>query len=315
MWAYFIRRLYTLLVTLFTISVLIFIVLNIIPGDPAQIIAGTEASPEVIENIRKQLGLDRPPVIRYLDWLRGVLVGDFGYSIHYKLPIVELIATRLWVTVPLALLAIVFTVVIGVPLGMYAATHHGTIRDYGIVLFSQLGIAVPAFWAGILLIILFAVYLGWLPSGGIPTAGWSDPLATLKALLLPAFSLGLAQAAVITRLTRSSILEVLREDYVQAARSKGLSENKVIYKHVLKNAFVSVLTILGLQLGGLLAGSIIIESVFYLPGIGRLVLLAISQRDLPVVQSIVLFIAFAVAFVNFLVDISYGYLDPRIRYE
>jgi len=314
MQAYIIRRLGTLVVTLLLVSIIIFLVIHVIPGDPAQIILGTEANPDTLERVREKLGLNRPLSVQYLDWLKGVLIGDFGWSIHYDMLISTLIAGRLLVTLPLAVLAMFFTAILSIPLGIYAATHHNSIGDYGIMVFSQLGISIPAFWLGILLILLFAVRLHWFPAGGF--ISWSEgPLAALKSLLLPALALGVIRASIITRMTRSSLLEVLGEDYVQTARSKGLKERIVIYKHALRNSLISIVTVLGLQLGGLLAGAIIIESVFYLPGMGRLVILAISQRDLPVVQGIVLFIATIIILVNLLVDILYGFLDPRIRYE
>ncbi|MGQ9734473.1 MAG: ABC transporter permease, partial [Candidatus Bipolaricaulia bacterium] len=226
----------------------------------------------------------------------------------------SLIASRLAVTGPLAALALFFTIIIAIPLGIYAATHHNRLGDYGIMIFSQLGISIPEFWLGILLILLLAVYARWFPAGGF--TGWGEgPLLALRSLLLPALALGVVRAAVITRMTRSSLLEVLGEEYVRTARGKGLAERVVIYKHALRNSLISVVTVLALQLGGLLAGTIIIESVFYLPGMGRLVILAIAQRDLPVVQGIVLFIAAVIILVNFAVDLLYGLLDPRIRYD
>ncbi|HIC95463.1 TPA: ABC transporter permease, partial [Candidatus Bipolaricaulota bacterium] len=282
--------------------------------DPAQIILGTEANPEILAQVRERLGLNRPLLAQYLDWLKGIFTGDLGRSIHYDLSVASLIASRLAVTGPLAALALLFTVIIAIPLGIYAATHHNRLGDYGVMIFSQLGISIPEFWLGILLILLLAVYARWFPAGGF--AGWGEgPLAALRSLLLPALALGLVRAAVITRMTRSSLLEVLGEDYVRAARGKGLAERVVLYKHALRNSLISVVTVLALQLGGLLAGTIIIESVFYLPGMGRLVILAISQRDLPVVQGIVLFIAAVIILINFAVDLLYGLLDPRIRYD
>lgn len=303
-----------MVVTLLFVSVVIFAVLNVIPGDPAQIILGTEASPESLARLRAKLGLDLPAHIRYLEWLNGVLHGDFGASLTYNVPISQLISSRLRVTGPLAGLAILLTVLIAIPLGVFAATHHNRLGDYGIMAFSQIGLATPEFWMGILLILGFAVHWQLFPAGGF--TGWdAGPLESLRSLFLPALALGLTRAAVITRLTRSSILEMLREDFIVTAWSKGLSHRKVLYKHTLRNAFIPVLTILGLQLGYLLAGTIIIETVFYLPGMGRLVLHAIYQRDLPVVQGVVLFIAVVIVLVNFLVDILYGLLDPRIRYD
>lgn len=313
--AYLTRRVLTLIVTLFLASILIFALINIIPGDPAQIILGTEATPETLARVRAKLGLDRPAVVRYFDWLKGIVLhGNFGRSINYDVPISRLIGSRLLVTGPLAAMAIFFTIIISIPLGIYAATHHNRLGDYGTMIFSQIGLAIPEFWFGILLIIGFAVHWQLFPAGGF-TSWTENPLESLRSLLLPALALGLIRAAIITRMTRSSMLEVLREDYVKTARSKGLSERIIIYKHVLRNALISVITILGLQLGQLIAGAIIIETVFYLPGMGRLVMLAINQRDLPVVQGIILFIAAVVVIVNFVIDLLYGLFDPRIRYD
>jgi peptide/nickel transport system permease protein len=216
------------------------------------------------------------------------------------------------VTGPLALLAIAFSVMISIPLGIYAARHQNQGGDVGVMLFTQLGLATPEFWLGILLILLFSVHWGMFSAGGFP--GWAaDFLGSVKALLLPAFALGVIRASILTRLTRSSMLDVLREDYVRTARAKGLKERTVIYVHAFRNALIPVLTILGLQLGQLMAGAIIIENVYYLPGLGRLVFQAIGQRDLPVVREIVLFMAAAVVLVNFVVDLAYASLDPRIR--
>jgi peptide/nickel transport system permease protein len=307
--AYILRRWGALIVTLFLISLIVFLVLRVIPGDPAQLILGTEADPGTLARLRAKLGLDRAVLVQYLDWLKGIATGDLGRSLHYNLPVAGLIASRLAVTGPLALLALLFTMIIAIPLGIYAATHHNRPGDYGVMAFSQLGISIPEFWLGILLILLLAVYWRWFPAGGFP--GWGRPLAALRALVLPALALGVVRAAIITRIMRSALLEVLEEDYIQAARSKGI----VIYRHALKNSLISVVTVLGLQLGGLLAGAIIIETVFYLPGMGRQVILAIFQRDLPVVNGITLFIAATIILVNFLVDLLYGLLDPRIRYD
>lgn len=308
------RRLLALVITLFFVSLLGFVVIRILPGDPAQIIMGTEASPEAAALLREKMGLNRPIPVQYAEWLRGALVGDLGRSIQYDVPVAQLIASRLQVTFPLTLLAASFMVVAALPLGIYAATHHRRAGDYLAMVGSQLGIAIPSFWAGLLLILFFAVHLRWFQSGGFD--GWSAGVwPAIRSLLLPALALGFIQAAILTRTTRSAILEVLREEYIKTARAKGLAEQVVTYKHVLKNAMISVVTIMGLQLGQLLAGSIILENVFYLPGLGRLALVAISARDLPVVQGVVLFVASVIVAINFLVDILYGFLDPRIRYE
>jgi peptide/nickel transport system permease protein len=311
---YLMRRAIALVLTLFFVSVVTFVVVNVLPGDPAEIIMGTEGSPEALAALRARLGLDRPLPIQYVSWLKRALGGDLGVSIQYDVAVGQLIVSRLSVTFPLAALAMGFTILIGIPLGIAAASHDRGPGRVGVMVFSQLGIAVPSFWAGLLLILLFSVYLGWFPAGGF--TGWAEtPQGALRSLLLPAIALGLVQTAILTRTTRSAILEVLREDYVQTARSKGLSDRLVLYKHALKNGFITIVTLLGLQVGHLLAGSIIIENVFYLPGLGRLALGAISARDLPVVQGLVLFMAAVIVFVNFAVDLLYGWLDPRIRYD
>ena len=311
---YFIKKLVTLVVLLLLVSITVFTVLFVLPGDPAQIILGINATPETLANLRAELGLDKSFWAQYLGWLGDTLSGKGSWSINYDMPVYDLILSRLAVTGPLALIAMLIGILISVPLGIYAARHQNRPGDMIVMFFTQLGLATPEFWLGILLILLFAVKLGIFSAGGFP--GWSvDVWGSLKALLLPAFALGVIRASILTRLTRSSMLDVLGEDYVRTARAKGLRERTVVYVHALKNALVPVLTILGLQLGQLLAGAIIIENVYYLPGLGRLVFQAIGQRDLPVVREIVLFMAAAVIIVNFLVDMAYASIDPRIRLE
>jgi peptide/nickel transport system permease protein len=311
---YFLKKLITLLILLFLVSITVYSVLFVLPGDPAQIILGINATPETLANLRAELGLDKSFWAQYTDWMGNLLTGRGSWSINYDMPVYDLIISRLAVTGPLALLAMVFAVVISIPLGIYAARHQNRPGDVSVMFFTQLGLATPEFWLGILLILLFSVQWGLFSAGGFP--GWSvDFWGSIKALLLPSFALGVIRASILTRLTRSSMLDVLREDYVRTARAKGLKERTVIYVHALRNALIPVLTILGLQLGQLMAGAIIIENVFYLPGLGRLVFQAIGQRDLPVVREIVLFMAAAVVLVNFIVDLTYSSLDPRIRLE
>lgn len=310
--AYLVHRAVSLAVVLLLISLVVFSVLFVLPGDPAQIILGINASPATLAALRSQLGLDQPFWIQYGRWIGGLLHGVGGRSITYDVPVAELIATRLAVTGPLALMAMAIAVVLALPLGIFAARHHHRPGDATIMVATQLGLAIPEFWLGILLMLLFSVHWGLFAAGGFP--GWREDIAgSLMALFLPALALGLIRAAILARLTRSAMLEVLREDYVRTARAKGLKERTVIYGHALKNALIPVLTILGLQMGQLLAGAIIIENVFTLPGLGRLVFQAIGQRDLPVVREVVLFMAAAVVIVNFLVDLSYALVDPRIR--
>jgi peptide/nickel transport system permease protein len=306
------KRLLILIATLILVSGVIFLVLKVIPGDPAQLILGMQANPDNLRELRHSLGLDLPLAVQYWNWMNGALRGNLGQSITYDVPIGTLIASRLAVTVPLALLSIFFAVALSIPLGIYAALRRNRPGDYGVMIFSQIGLAIPAFWAGILLILLFAVSLQWFSSGGFK--GWSpSPWGALKSLLLPALSLGVIRAAALARLTRSCMLEVLSEDYIRTARSKGLAERAVVYKHALRNALIPVITLTGLQLGELLAGAIVIENVFNLPGLGRLIFLAIGQRDLPVVQGVSLLISFFIVVINFTVDLAYGIVDPRIR--
>jgi peptide/nickel transport system permease protein len=311
---YLFKRLIVLLLMLFLVSMVIFSVLFVLPGDPAQVILGINATDETLANLRSELGLDRPFWTQYADWIWGLLRGRSSRSINYDRPVLDLLLSRLSVTGPLALMAMAFSVIISLPLGIYAARHQNRLGDLLVMGFTQIGIATPEFWLGILLMLFFAVKLQWFAAGGFP--GWeSDFWGSIQALLLPSIALGVIRASVLARLTRSSMLEVLREDYVRTARAKGLRESTVIYVHALKNSLIPVVTIMGLQLGQLLAGAIIIENVFYLPGLGRLVFQAIGQRDLPVVREIVLFMAASIIIVNFLVDIVYALLDPRIRLE
>ena len=300
--------------TLFFVSALVFIVVRLLPGDPATLILGVESTPETLARLRHAMGLDRPLPLQYVDWLARAVRGDLGTSIQYDLPVGRLILSRLPVTLPLAVLAAAMMVAVALPLGIYAATHHRRAGDYTAMLTSQLGIAVPAFWSGLLLILLFSVRLGWFRSGGFD--GWSAGVWTgVKSLLLPAIALGAFQAAVLVRATRSAVLEVLREDFVRTARAKGVREGRVVHRHALRNAMIPIVTVNGVQLGQLIAGAIVLESVFALPGLGRLALGAISARDLPVVQGVTLFVAASIVFINFAVDLAYAALDPRIRYE
>lgn len=312
MTGYLIKKTVSLVAVLILVSMIVFAVLFVLPGDPAQVILGINASPETLAALRSHLGLDQPFGVQYGSWIGSLLRGTGGHSITYDIPVADLIASRLLVTGPLALVAMVIAVILAISLGVYAARHRNRPGDAAVMAGNQLGLAIPEFWLGILLMLLFSVHWGVFSAGGFP--GWdSDFFGALTALFLPALALGLIRAAILTRLTRSALLEVLREDYVRTARAKGLRERTVIYGHALKNALIPVLTIFGLQMGQLLAGAIIIENVFTLPGLGRLVFQAIGQRDLPVVREVVLFMAAAVVVVNFLTDLSYALVDPRIR--
>ncbi len=311
---YIARRAAAFAATLFFVSALVFVVVRVLPGDPALVIIGPEGSPEAAARLREALGLNRPIAVQYGEWLARALRGDLGVSLQYDVSVGRLILSRLPVTIPLTLMAAALMTTAALPLGLYAARRHRRAGDYLAMLVSQIGIAVPGFWAGLLLILLFSVHLGWVESGGF--AGWSSGLwPGVRSLLLPAFALGLFQAAVLVRATRSSVLDVMGEDYVRTARAKGVSELSVLGKHTLRNAMIPIATVAGLQLGQLMAGAIILESVFALPGLGRLVLGAITARDLPLVQGVILFVASTIVLINFAVDLLYGVLDPRIRYD
>ncbi len=308
------RRFLTAIVSVLLASVVVFSALLAVPGDPAEVILGLNASPEALTALRHQLGLDEPAAQRYVQWLGGILHGDFGESLNYQKPVGALIRGRLGVSVPLSLGAALVACLIALPLGILAALRRGTVLDPLITASSQVGAAIPSFWLGLMLILFFAVRLHWLPAGGF--AGWhTDPVRSLRSLILPVFALGLGQAAVITRMTRAAMLEELDQDYVRTARAKGLATRRVVLLHALRNALVTIVTIFGLSLTNVFIGSIIIEQVFALPGMGRLVLTAIGARDFPLLQGEILVYAATIVALSFLVDISYGLLDPRIRYE
>jgi peptide/nickel transport system permease protein len=290
--------------TVLLISTIVFIVIRVIPGDPALVVAGIDASQTDIDAIRVKLGTDKPVGTQYVRWLWDVLRFDFGNSMISGQPVTRLILERFPLTLSLALLGIVISIIFAIPLGVISAVKRWSFWDYLGMLFSQLGMAVPSFWLGILLLLLFSVKIKLFPLFGS---------GSLKHLILPAVSLGIARAAVLLRLTRASMAEELSKEYVVTARSKGLTERMVNYKHALKNALLPVITIAGIQLGYMLGGAIIIEQVFSLPGLGRLFLFGIYQRDFPLVQGGVVFVAFIFSFINFAVDMLYSLLNPRIR--
>lgn len=312
---FLLKRLLTLVVTLAVASVVVFAALELLPGSAAQVILGDTATPESIAALEAKLGLDQPALARYTRWIGGLLRGETALSISYDTPTAELIAQRLEVTLPLALLAMLITTVAALVLGVYAAAHHNRLGDVGVMAGSQLGMAIPNFWFAILLVLLFAVKLQWFSAGGFP--GWREDegggvLEALKALLLPALSLAVIQSAMLARVTRSAVLEVMREDYVRTARAKGLSRRAVLWRHVMRNALIPVVTLMGLQFANLVTSAIVVENVFVLPGVGRLVFQAISNRDLVVVRDTVMLLAAAVVLINFLVDVIYAVIDPRL---
>lgn len=306
------HRLVSLLASLIVASLVVFAAVEIVPGDPARFMLGINAQPDTVAALRAELGLDRSLVERYFSWVGGLFTGDLGVSYTYRSPVSEIVAERLQVSLPLAVYALVLTVVIAFPVGMIAAGSRGGAVDTLFTGATQLGIAVPNFWFALLLILLFSVNLGWFSAGGFP--GWEAGLLPgLQALTLPAIALALPQASILARVLRSSLIDTLSDDYIRTARAKGLSAGQALRRHALRNAMIPVFTIIGLQFSFLIAGAVIIENVFFLPGLGRLVLMAITQRDLIVVESVVMLLVLAVILVNFVVELAYACIDPRLR--
>ncbi|MBT7999807.1 ABC transporter permease [Planktomarina temperata] len=312
MLTYVTKRLGSLCLSLIVASLVIFACIEIVPGDSASFMLGINAQPDTIQALRVELGLDQSLVQRYLGWVGGLLGGEMGTSYTYRTPVSDIVKDRLQVSLPLALYALTLTVVVAFPVGVLAAARRGSVTDITVMGATQLGVAIPNFWFAILMVILFAINLRWFSAGGFP--GWDAGIfPAMKALTLPAIALALPQASILARVMRSSLLDTLSEDYMRTARAKGLTRRQVLWRHALRNAMIPVLTIIGLQFSFLLAGAIIIENVFFLPGLGRLVFQAITQRDLIVVESVVMLLVFAVILLNFFVDIAYAWVDPRLR--
>jgi peptide/nickel transport system permease protein len=309
---YALKRLLSLTLSLWVASMVIFVAIEVVPGDPASYMLGINAQEDTVAALREELGLNVPIFQRYLNWVGGLVQGDFGTSYTYRTPVADMIGERLWISLPLALFALALSTLIAFPAGILAATRRGSIWDVIIMGVTQLGVAIPNFWFAMLMVLVFAINLRWFSAGGFP--GWDQGLfINLKALLLPAISLALPQASILARVMRSALLDTLSEDFVRTARAKGLTRGQTLRRHALRNAMIPVLTIIGLQFSFLLAGAIIIENVFFLPGLGRLVFQSISQRDLIVVESVVMLLVFAVVMVNFAVDLAYAAVDPRLR--
>ncbi len=309
---YALKRAVSLMISLAVASIVIFFVIEVAPGDPASFMLGINAEPDTVAALRAELGLDQSKAQRYLAWVSGMLSGDFGMSYTYRTPVAGMIADRMWVSLPLALYALTLSTLIAFPAGIYAAARRGKAGDMAVMGATQLGVAVPNFWFAMILVLIFAINLRWFGAGGF--AGWDKGVwSALKSLTLPAIALALPQAAILARVMRSALLDILGEDFMRTARAKGLTRRQALWRHGLRNAMIPVLTIIGLQFSFLLAGAIIIEQVFFLPGLGRLVFQAISSRDLIVVESVVMLLVFAVISVNFLVDLAYALVDPRLR--
>ena len=311
MFRYVLGRILSLIASLMVASMVIFGVIEVIPGDPASFMLGINAREDTLAALRSEMGLDQTLLVRYLDWASGLLVGDFGNSWTYKTPVSELVSDRIWVSLPLAIYALILSTLIAFPAGILAASRRGGASDATVMGATQLGVAIPNFWFAMIMVLIFAINLRWFSAGGFP--GWEDPLQGLKSLTLPAISLALPQAAILARIMRSSLLDILAEDFIRTARAKGLTRRQALWRHAVQNALIPVLTIIGLQFSFLLAGGIIIEQIFFLPGLGRRIFQAISARDLIVVESVVMLLVFTVIMVNFVVDLTYAIVDPRLR--
>ncbi|MCZ6660327.1 MAG: ABC transporter permease [bacterium] len=303
---YVLRRIGLLVPVVLGVVTVVFLIVHLIPGDPIEIMLGEQALAVDREALRHEMGLDKPIHLQYVAFLKGLVRGDLGHSLHTKQPVLTSIASRLPATIELAAAAMAVALLLAIPLGLLAAYKKDSLVDQGSMLFALLGISMPNFWLGPLLIIVFSLKLGWFPVSG---------RGSLAHVVLPAITLGTAMAAILTRMTRASMLDVIKSDYITTARAKGVRESLVVLKHAFRNALIPVVTIVGLQIGGLLAGSIITETIFAWPGIGRLTIQAINARDYPLVQGCVLIIALGYVLVNFATDLLYGLIDPRIRYE
>ena len=308
---YIARRLLALVPVALVVATVSFVLIHLAPGDPASIIAGPDASPDDVKRIERQLGLDAPLPVQLVRWYGRLAQGDLGQSIFLRKPVTEAILDRVEPTLLLTLFAIVIAILIGVPAGVLAARHHNTLTDQTLMVVALLGVSIPNFLLGLLFILFFSVWLGWFPVAGYSPLeyGWA------KTLLLPAFALGLVQSALIARIARSSMLDVLREQFITAGRAKGLGERAVVYKHALKNAMIPTVTIIGISFAILISGAVVVETVFNIPGLGRLIISAVLRRDYPVIQGVVLCIAGLYMLINLAVDLSYVLFDPRVRYQ
>jgi peptide/nickel transport system permease protein len=311
------KRIALFVPTILLVTIIVFVVMRVVPGDPAIAILEGEGggvyTQEDLQNLRRELGTNQPLVVQYFDWMGGVIRGDFGDSLWFKSPVMVELKNRIPVTIELAVMAIILAVFIAVPLGILSAVKPDSWLDYSARSFTLIGIALPSFFAAILLILVLVKSFGWLPPLGYEML-WEDPLTNLKQMIFPALALAFYEMAFIGRVTRSSMMEILREDYLRTARSKGLTELAVLFRHGLKNAFLPILTISGWQFGRLFGGTVIIETIFLVPGIGRILIESIFHRDYTMIQAIIVIIGVAIVTINLLVDLLYGWLDPRIRY-
>lgn len=311
---YIVKRIFSLIPVLFVVSIVIFMLVHITPGDPASVMLGVDATAEQLADLRKEMGLDLPIYQQYFNWVMGVFQGDFGVSYFMKEPVTTSILSHLGPTLSLAILAQTITILIAVPLGIAAANRRGTMADQSIMGVSLLGMSIPSFLLGLFLILLFGVKLGWLPVAGyapLSSGLWNH----LKYLIMPAISLGAIQAALVARMTRTSMLEVLNTNYIKTAQAKGVKRIGLIYKHALRNAFLPILTVIGQTFGILVAGAVVTETIFNIPGIGQLIINSVERRDYAIIQGVVLFVTLSYVVINLVIDLLYGVVDPRVRLD
>lgn len=314
MFNYIVKRIFSLIPVLFVVSIVIFMLVHITPGDPASVMLGVDATAEQLADLRKEMGLDLPIYQQYFNWVIGVFQGDFGVSYFMKEPVTTSILSHLGPTLSLAILAQTITILIAVPLGIAAANRRGTMADQSIMGISLLGMSIPSFLLGLFLILLFGVKLGWLPVAGyapLSSGLWNH----VKYLIMPAISLGAIQAALVARMTRTSMLEVLNTNYIKTAQAKGVKRTGLIYKHALRNAFLPILTVIGQTFGILVAGAVVTETIFNIPGIGQLIINSVERRDYAIIQGVVLFVTLSYVLINLVIDLLYGIVDPRVRLD
>ncbi|WP_328765875.1 ABC transporter permease [Devosia aurantiaca] len=312
MLAFLLRRFAGFVLMLLASAAVIFLLLDLLPGDPARFILGINASPDAVAALRLQMGLDAPALERFLQWLGGMLGGDFGMSVTQRLPVAQLIVERLAVTLPLTILAMLISMIVGLPLGILAARRRGKPADTALMVLAQTGVAVPNFWFGMLLTLVFAVTLRWLPTGGF--VPWhEDWIGSLRSLVLPSLALALPQASILARVMRTALVDVMGQDFIRTARAKGMTMDEAIWRHGVRNALLPVLTILGLQFAYLVAGTIIVENVFFLPGLGRLIFNAVTERDLILVRGATMVLVVVVTATMLITDLTYAWVDPRLR--
>ncbi len=310
---FILRRLILLVPVIAIVGTIVFVLIHLTPGDPAAVILGPDATADQIESLRDRLGLNEPLYIQYVEWFAGAIRLDFGESIFLGQPVTEALIDRAQPTMLLTLYALTIQVLIAIPFGVISAVKHNSVIDRVLMVLSISGAAIPSFFLGIMLILLFAVRLQWLPSGGF-TSITEDPVQHFKQMIMPAFALGFTSAGLLARLVRSSMLDVLKEDYIRTAQAKGLPQRIMVVRHALRNALIPAITVIGYSLGGLLGGAVVTETVFTIPGMGRLVVQSVARRDFPVIQGAILIIAAIYVLANLLVDVLYVYIDPRVRY-